>query len=436
MPPELDQQGKLDRLMRHYAPSETTLMAYTKFFEEKIYPPLKIAFPSDFPLLLLHPEFRSQTERGRLFVRELSHINSPRALFRLPLDHHGSGLISIVAIVLSIAVLQELHRQEFENKPLVIIVEEPEVHLHPKAQRTLLNYFKWTSKRHQILITTHSPVFVDRIQPENVVVLKRATKRDAKSLKSLKSVEVGTTLAISGDHAANWLEIKQSLGIRLSDVLMAGEVNLLVEGATEAILIPAMAEASDKIENFDRVFIVNGDGGNLPHIASVLQGFGNPTGVIVDNDRAGRQVNKELANRDPPLDFIGMPEIKTLPSPFNQLQECEIEDILDGEKLLEAFNEAFSGVPGFEFLPLGYDEFSQTQLRLFSKNKPFGWVYTAGYLIGEKTTSAKLKAKPTSARFSKRLLAEAVARRVRAREFPIPRFYDQLFVRINNLLVG
>jgi hypothetical protein len=145
MPYALGQESALNKLMRGYAKGETNLTAFVKFFQNEVAPGLAIAFPSELPILL-HPEYRSETDRGRLMVRELQHKKAKNALFRLPLDHHGTGFISVVAVVLSIAVLEEYQRQVLGGKPFIIAVEEPEVHLHPAAQRRFLNYLRDVSK--------------------------------------------------------------------------------------------------------------------------------------------------------------------------------------------------------------------------------------------------------------------------------------------------
>lgn len=184
-------------------------------------------------------------------------------------------MISVVAMILTLAVLQENHRRRLHGKPMIVAIEEPEVHLHPGAQRRYLDYFRWISEKHQTIITTHSPIFVNRAQPESVTVLRRANWHDQKhSARRGTNIKVGNTIAITNACMSTWRDITETLGIRLSDALMAGEVNLLVEGSTKFFLIPAVADTlGDKLGfAFDRVFVVNGEGGNLPHMARLLQG--------------------------------------------------------------------------------------------------------------------------------------------------------------------
>lgn len=56
----------------------------------------------------------------------------------LPLGHHGQGLQSLAVIFLfQAAVLQQLAEAERPGMEAVFAIEEPEVHLHPQAARTL-----------------------------------------------------------------------------------------------------------------------------------------------------------------------------------------------------------------------------------------------------------------------------------------------------------
>jgi predicted ATP-dependent endonuclease of OLD family len=435
MPPELRTERALVNLMRKYAPGETPLKAYAEFFEKEVLAALTTAFTPDFHVSL-NVDYRSEG-RGLLFVREMSDAQAKKAFSRLPLDHHGSGFIATVAMIFSIAVLQEYHRQL--NKPLIIAVEEPEVHLHSNAQRTFLSYLKKVSKEHQVILTTHSPIFVDRAEPENVTVLRRVTTSEEIATKgSNKELKAGTTQPIADSYKDNWKEIVDTLGIHLSDALMAGEVNLVVEGATETVLLPAMAQAlADNNQpslNFDRVLVVSGSGGATPYMAKFLGSTGNPTLVIVDNDKGGEAILKGLKSLSCRVETFPMSGCVKLSAPLDKLEKFEFEDLLDSHILLDAFNEAFEGIPGFEFLPLKYEDFTRERQSHPERETSYGWIKTVGSLIGQRTTSANLQKKDVSKRVEKFILAKTAAKYVRAGKLPVPPFCQQLFIRINELL--
>lgn len=432
MPPALAQEKYLHKLMRGYSPKDTNLAAYVKFIENEVYGPLGIGFPGDSPYRALNVDFRTPMDRGRLFVRELTHSKAKKALFRLPLDHHGTGLISVVAMVLTIAVLQEHHRQNLNHKPLIIGIEEPEVHLHPQAQRTLLDYFKMISSKVQLVITTHAPIFIDRSQPENVLVLRRHALMVKKGSKG--SIAPGSTQTIRCDYRNNWKAAISELGIRLSDAIMSGDVNLLVEGPTEAILFPAMAEqmSQEGILNFDftRVFVVSGEGGNMPHLAKILTSNGNPTIVVVDNDYGGNKIKDKLSKVD---ETLQLPSPKSLSAPLNRLKKVEFEDMLSPRGLLEAFNKAFFDVPAYDFLPLSFAEFERTRDRLIGQGLDFGWVATMNALIEEKA-SPNSELIFSKDKFNKRILAEKAAELIRDGSLPVPNSCKSIILTVSEYI--
>jgi len=53
----------------------------------------------------------------------------------------------------------EEEQEELLDRPLLFLFEEPELYLHPKAQRILFGTLGSISKLHQTVITTHSPLF-------------------------------------------------------------------------------------------------------------------------------------------------------------------------------------------------------------------------------------------------------------------------------------
>jgi energy-coupling factor transporter ATP-binding protein EcfA2 len=101
----------------------------------------------------------------------------------------------------------------------IIVIEEPETNLHPDAQRGLLRWLREWSKNRQIVLATHSVVFLDGLANEPVWLVERAG--------GVSSVRAAATAPA---------DILSSLGVRLSDVLTANGL-LMVEGKTDRQLI-------------------------------------------------------------------------------------------------------------------------------------------------------------------------------------------------------
>ena len=62
------------------------------------------------------------------------------------------------------------------NPPQLVGIEEPENHLHPQLLPQLAEECRSASANTQLMITTHSPFFVDRLRPEELWVLYRDKK--------------------------------------------------------------------------------------------------------------------------------------------------------------------------------------------------------------------------------------------------------------------
>jgi predicted ATPase len=72
--------------------------------------------------------------------------------------------------------LATLLLQPADCRPSVILIDEPELGLHPFAITLLANMIKAAAKETQVIVSTQSPLLLDHFEPEDVLVAERVDK--------------------------------------------------------------------------------------------------------------------------------------------------------------------------------------------------------------------------------------------------------------------
>lgn len=186
-----------------------------------------------------------------------------------PLQQKGDGIKSLTALAM-------LNIPTSHDRVSVIAIEEPESHLHPESARQLYETINALSVNHQVVLTTHSPLFVNRSNlKENIIV-------DSGKAIPVKKIK----------------EIRDILGTKVSDNLVNAENVLIVEGEDDRIvlekILPQMSESIKKaIQNGTLIIDDMGGAGNLPYKLSFYRNLQCKYHVLLDNDDAGRRSGQE-----------------------------------------------------------------------------------------------------------------------------------------------
>ena len=89
---------------------------------------------------------------------------------QIPLSSLGSGYEMIFSLIYSYYMSVQ------EEKNMIVLIDEPELHLHPRIQKEFVDFLLEISKNAQVIITTHSPLLVRQLSYNNFVknvVLKK-----------------------------------------------------------------------------------------------------------------------------------------------------------------------------------------------------------------------------------------------------------------------
>ena len=105
--------------------------------------------------------------------------------------------------------LATLFLQPEVNRPSVILVDEPELGLHPYAITMLASLVKQASLKTQVIVSTQSPLLLDHFQPEDVLVADRVD--GGTQFVRLESVNLATWLE---NYSLGQLWEKNELGGR------------------------------------------------------------------------------------------------------------------------------------------------------------------------------------------------------------------------------
>jgi putative ATP-dependent endonuclease of OLD family len=231
------------------------------------------------------------------------------------LQQKGDGFKSLFAI----SMLQFIARQRF-GQNLIFGIEEPEAHLHSSAVYEVKETLRELSQSFQILITTHSPILIQRDDLRSNIIVQ-----DAK----------GQGFASSAKPARKLSDIRQSLGIRPQDNLTTAEVVIVVEGLTEesclgSLIASISSELSGAISSGRvRVLSANGASNVLAMVRALARDAANCI-VLLDSDKEGDDAATTVANSGlvDPKDLFQVSRRKGC-------QETEFEDVFDPKLYLD-----------------------------------------------------------------------------------------------------
>ena len=92
------------------------------------------------------------------------------------------------------------------SPPELIGIEEPENHLHPRLLPELAEECRMATERTQLMVTTHSPFFVDGLRPEELWVLYRDEQGYTQAKKAADMMGISEFVQEGASLGQLWME--------------------------------------------------------------------------------------------------------------------------------------------------------------------------------------------------------------------------------------
>ncbi len=177
---------------------------------------------------------------------------------------------------------EELDEPQVEPSPAsyLLLFEEPELFLHPKAQHILFDALRVFAKDHHVLVTTHSPMFFGAGATETFVKLRKVSD-EAIAPRPFTQVQ---PVDLSEMTAKDQFQI---ICFENNNAAFFADTVVLVEGDSDYLLMPHIARTLDPAWDVAQVpvlFVRITGKGNIRRYRDFFNQFGVRVPVISDLD--------------------------------------------------------------------------------------------------------------------------------------------------------
>ena len=202
-------------------------------------------------------------------------------------------------------VFSELELIKDSNIFTVLLIEEPEAHLHPQLQIKFIKYLESLSrslKNAQIVVTSHSPVLASSVNLDKIIHI--SNKDNQINATAIAEKKFGDDL--TEKYINRWLDVTKS-------TMLFSRGIILVEGIAEALVVPHLAKVI--LANYNKnaeekgikklantldemgVTVININGVNFNYFMKLFGNFNDSSGANMPICCAGmtdRDPDKEL----------------------------------------------------------------------------------------------------------------------------------------------
>ena len=312
-------------------------------------------------------------------------------------SERSAGFVWFFSFLVQFAMM----RRDTSN--VIILLDEPGLTLHGKAQADLLRYIEAELlPDHQVVYTTHSPFMVPPQGLADCRVVEDVVKPDERG----RLVSEGTKITddVMSTDRDTLFPLQGALGYSATQSLFIGENSFLVEGTSDILYLQALSNEIEKRGGtpLDPRWILCPAGGidNLRPFVSLFAG--NHLNIAVLSDQA--QGDKGKIERLRRSEILAAERFHTIAELLDR-DEADIEDLFASELFCRIVNEAYGFEENHAVTPEKLNEAANTERQVkqaeayfnllpepiptFSHFRPAEWLIRNGEILSEESDSVK-----------------------------------------------
>ncbi len=248
----------------------------------------------------------------------------------VPFSERSAGFIWFFSFLVHFSQVKKHYADA--NANVIVLLDEPGLTLHAKAQNDLLRYIQEKlAPQHQVIYSTHSPFMIISEQLESIRTVEDIVKRKPNARPNILGTKVSSDfLKTSRDTI---FPLQSALGYEISQTLFIGKKVITVEGVSDILYLRTVSNIlKEKDKNHIDEWVIS-PAGSIDKIVPFINLYlshGEERSIVALTDYQKGHKAKVRKIRD--SDMIAS---LLLYSDFCDKEEADVEDIFETTLYLE-----------------------------------------------------------------------------------------------------
>jgi predicted ATP-dependent endonuclease of OLD family len=249
-----------------------------------------------------------------------------------------------------------IHTNKKEDGNVIILLDEPGLTLHGKAQRDLLDYiYQELKPHHQVLFTTHSPFLIPADDIYSVRIVEDVIDRKNSSAGRIEVLGTKVRSDAMATDKDTLFPLQGAMGYDIAQSLFIGPNTILVEGPSDILFLKAASRAISQLggAGLDPRWVLCPSGGidKVQPFVSLFGGNGLNVAVLTDHGDTDKKRIENIRKSE----ILQSNQFYTTNDFVNQTSS-DVEDIFGTDAYLDIINFTYADEPG---IPLSKDSLSK-----------------------------------------------------------------------------